>query len=138
VNVANTTYGTDKSGALGFYNVRSELLWRVREMLDPDHDTGAELPPESVAPGLLADLTAFRWTMQGKKVKVESREDVISRLGRSPDKASALVLAAMEVPKRAWLSQRTARDAVIGYDPIAALESARSDGHLDYDPMRGI
>ncbi len=141
VNVAERANGTDKSGALGFFNTRSELIWRLREMLDPDNDTGAELPPETVCPGLLGEITTPRWELSGRKIKVESREDIITRLGHSPDMLSALALAAMEVPKRAWLTKSTLRNEVIGYDPIAALDNARRQGQnesVDYDPMRGV
>jgi hypothetical protein len=55
VNVSNAALGTDKSGMLHFFNLRSQLWWMMREALDPANNTGAALPPN---PRLKADLTA--------------------------------------------------------------------------------
>ncbi|CAJ48020.1 Putative phage terminase large subunit, partial [Bordetella avium 197N] len=114
VNVAEAACGTDKSGRLRFFNRRSELWWRMREALDPIHNTGIALPPD---PRLLADLTAPTWSLSGATLKVASREDIIDKIGRSPDFGSAYVLALMDTPKRA---------------AVEALGQARS--RLDYDP----
>ena len=48
---------------------------------------------------LLADLCAPCWRMQGVEVYVESREDIVKKLGRSPDYASAYCLALLDTPK---------------------------------------
>ncbi|MFJ0504312.1 terminase [Bordetella bronchiseptica] len=114
VNVAEAARGTDKSGRLRFFNLRSELWWRMREALDPTNNTGIALPPDS---RLLADLTAPTWSLSGATLKVASREDIIEKIGRSPDFGSAYVLALMDTPKRA---------------AVEALGQARS--RLDYDP----
>lgn len=135
VNAANATDGTDKSGMLGFFNVRSELWWKMRELLDPANDVGVELPPDQE---LLAELTAPRWTLQGRKIKVESREEVIDRVGRSPDRATAVVMAAMQASKRAWLQALRPQQEVIAYDPIRAMENAQNPEVRDYDPLRGF
>src|SRR6476469_3398066 len=84
INVAERALGTDKSGRLRFGNLRSELWWRMREWLDPDNNTGAMLPDE---PELLAELAAPKWKLQGPIIVVESREQIIERIGRSPDRA---------------------------------------------------
>ncbi|HEV3151304.1 MAG TPA: terminase, partial [Acidobacteriaceae bacterium] len=44
---------------------------------------------------LLSDLTAPRWAMTMQGIKVEPKEDIVKRLGRSPDCADAVVLAAL-------------------------------------------
>lgn len=97
VNVAKESLGKDISGLLEFYNLRSELWWKMREALDPSQNTGISLPND---PRLKADLCAPKWKLQGKKIKVESREDIVSRIGRSPDFASAYILALMDTPKK--------------------------------------
>lgn len=97
INVAESSHATDKSGALTFKNIRSELWWKFREALDPANNTGISLPPD---PGLKTDLTAPKWRLQGSKIVVESREDIVSRIGRSPDKGSAYILALMDTPKK--------------------------------------
>jgi hypothetical protein len=93
VNVSNAALGTDKSGMLHFFNLRSQLWWMMREALDPANNTGAALPPN---PRLKADLTAPKWALQGKTIRVEGREEIVKRIGRSPDYASAYVLALID------------------------------------------
>ncbi len=98
VNVSESSVARDISGRFGFFNLRSELYWKFREMLDPKANNGIALPPDT---RLRADLCAFHWKPQGALIKVESREDIVKRLGRSPDYASAVILAAIEQPKLA-------------------------------------
>ncbi|MFN7609719.1 MAG: terminase [bacterium] len=120
VNVAEAASTTDRSGRLRFANLRSELWWRLRETLDPINDTGIALPPD---PELLADLAAPKWSMQGMRVKVESREDIVERIGRSPDCASAVILAQLDTPKMDVIKrqQRADNSAVLDYDPMAGM-----------------
>lgn len=116
VNVAEKATRMDKTGRLSFFNLRTQLIWTIRELLDPTADTGIALPPD---PELLQELCAFKWTLSGYTVKVSSREDVIELIGRSPDKATAIILASMEVPKVKALQAASQRQAVIDYDPYA-------------------
>jgi hypothetical protein len=88
----------DRSGLLQFFNLRSQLWWKMREALDPAANTGIALPNDS---RLKADLCAPKWKLQGAKVKVESRDEIIARIGRSPDFASAYTLALLQTMKRA-------------------------------------
>jgi hypothetical protein len=96
VNVAEKARAGDASGRLSFKNLRSELWWRMREALDPERNTGIALPP---SPELRADLCAPTFSMSGADIQVASREDIIKRIGRSPDFASAYILALMDTPK---------------------------------------
>ena len=116
VNVAEAAQGTDKSGRLRFKNLRSELLWRMREALGPTANTGIALPPD---PRLLADLTAFTWSLSGATIYVASREEILARIGRSPDFASAYVLALIDTPKRATIEALGQRRRRTEYDPYA-------------------
>lgn len=85
-----------KDGQLSFKNKRSEIIWRFREALDPGQPNGSPiaLPPDQT---LLADLTAPTWETvahrSGMAVKVESKEDVCARLGRSTDRGDAVVMS---------------------------------------------
>jgi hypothetical protein len=117
VNVAEKATATDRSGRLRFANLRTQLWWQMREQLDPENDTGIALPPD---PELLADLCAPKWELRGMQVQVESREDIVKRIGRSPDKASALILAQLETPNRAKIDkgQRSHLQPSIDYDPL--------------------
>jgi hypothetical protein len=102
VNVAEKSLGHDRSGRLSFANLRSELWWRMREWLDPSNNTGAMLPDESE---LLAELTAPKWRLRGPIIEIESRDQIIERIGRSPDRASAYILGLIETPKMAHLDR---------------------------------
>jgi hypothetical protein len=80
----------DRSGQLNFANKRAELWWRMREALEPDGNRQICLPPD---PRLLADLAAPRWKLTPRGIQVELKEDTRKRLGRSPDRGDAVVLA---------------------------------------------
>ena len=116
VNVAESATGTDKSGRLRFKNLRSELVWRMREALDPTNNTGIALPPD---PQLLADLTAYTWELSGSTIYVASREQIMEKIGRSPDYGSAYVLALLDTPKRATVEAMSQRRRRGEYDPYA-------------------
>lgn len=102
INVSEKSNATDISGRLTFFNLRSELWWKFREWLDPANNTGAQLPPSRQ---LLVDLCAPRWSLSGKSIRVESREDIVSRIGRSPDLGSAYIMALIDMPKRSELER---------------------------------
>jgi hypothetical protein len=117
VNVAiPARRANDKSGSLTFFNLRSDLWWGFRELLDPTNDTGIALPPD---PKLLAELCAPRFTLSGKAIKVESREDIVKRLGYSPDRATAVILASIDQPKVAAMRAARSQRDVLDYDPYA-------------------
>ncbi|PSK57969.1 hypothetical protein B0E38_01814 [Streptomyces sp. 111WW2] len=82
-----------REGEFGFGNVRSAAYWKVRELLDPAFGAELALPDDDM---LLADLTTPTWTVTSgvpPKVRVEPKDAVIARLGRSPDKGDAVVMA---------------------------------------------
>lgn len=119
VNVAEAATLPDRSGRLSFRNLRSQLWWKMREALDPQSNLGIALPPDQ---RLLADLTAPTWRMSGTAIAVASRDEILSKIGRSPDLGTAYVLALMDTQKqsdaiRAISRSRSARD----YDPFAGL-----------------
>lgn len=77
-------------------NRRMEAYWQFREALDPDQEGGSPiaLPPD---PELRADLAAARYSRTAKGVlQVEDKEKTKARIGRSPDKADAVVMAYAE------------------------------------------
>ncbi len=76
----------------GFFNVRSEAIWKFREALDPNQEWGSPiaLPPDQV---LLADLTAPTFEIGPHGIKIENKEDIVKRLGRSTDRGDAVVMS---------------------------------------------
>jgi hypothetical protein len=98
VVVSNTANWRDpRFPQMGFANLRAAMMWRVRSLLDPEGgppETRLALPPD---PELLADLTAPRFTMQVNGVKVESKEEIRKRIGRSTDSGDAVALACWRV-----------------------------------------
>lgn len=117
INVAEKSMAPDQSGRLRFYNLRSETWWRMREALDPNNNTGIALPPDT---RLRGDLCAPTWSLSGDTIKVESREDIAKRIGRSPDWASAYVLALMDTPRMSDV-QLVASTRRRDYDPYANI-----------------
>lgn len=111
VNVSEASHGTDHSGRLTFPNIRSELWWKFREALDPSQNTGIALPPDS---RLKADLCAPKWKLQGAKIRVESRDEIVDRIGRSPDFGSAYILALIQTAKKAPAKTRPPNYASLG------------------------
>jgi hypothetical protein len=92
-NGANASSKLSNDGAkLAFHNVRAEAWWRFRECLRPDQPGGSPicLPDD---PQDRADLAAPRWTLGARGVIIESKEDIKTRLGRSPDVGDAIVTA---------------------------------------------
>lgn len=121
VNVAEKAGRTDRSGKLGFANLRSQLWWEMREALDPEANTGICLPPDK---DLFAELCAPRWELHGLAIKVESRDEIVKRVGRSPDRASAVILALMDTPKVPqvrYLDRETQSGTALDYDPYRRL-----------------
>lgn len=83
----------DRSRQFGAFNVRSAAYWHLRELLDPEYEPTIALPPDDL---LLSDLTTPRWEVTAgvpPKIKVETKESVVERLGRSPDRGDAVAAA---------------------------------------------
>lgn len=103
VNGAAAAKGRDKSGMLGFVNLRAENWWRLRDALDPSSGQDLALPPD---PELRADLCAPTWKITARGILVEAKDCgkaqsnernccIKHRIGRSPDKGDSLVYAHM-------------------------------------------
>ncbi len=83
----------------GFANVRSAAYWRFREALNPDRREGSRiaLPDDRQ---LIAQLAAPIYALKksagvgtGGVIELEPKEALVKRLGKSPDKADAVVMA---------------------------------------------
>ncbi|MBL4837745.1 MAG: terminase family protein [Kordiimonadaceae bacterium] len=73
-----------------FINLRAEMYWRLREALHPKSGDGIALPPSQ---RLKAQLAAPRWKLRNQSIQIESKDDIKSRVGGSPDEADAVVIA---------------------------------------------
>lgn len=80
----------DMTGMLGFVNKRAEWYWKLREALDPNTGEDLAIPDDKE---LLQDLCEPKFELTVRGIKVEAKDDVKVRLGRSPDKGDALVYA---------------------------------------------
>jgi hypothetical protein len=109
-NAGASTQVLDASGVIGFVNQRSAIWWYMRERLDPNSpDPPILLPPDDT---LVGDLSApkYKYTSAGK-IQIESKDDIVERLGRSTDDGDAVCMAFAlgSRPKK-----RKARPAVAG------------------------
>lgn len=111
---AGEAYGRTSDRSLGFYNKRAESYWRLREALDPSQPLGSTLMlPDD--PELMADLTSIRidTDITTRGLKLESKKNLIKRIGRSPDKGDAVVMA--------WSAGNKAlRRGIIGASSVTA------------------
>lgn len=92
VNFAAGTDERDATGNLAFVNVRAQAWWRMRELLDPTRSIKVSLPKDN---RLLADLSAPRYRITSRGIQCEDKQEIRRRLGRSPDRGDAVVLAAL-------------------------------------------
>lgn len=90
----------DRSGKFKFRNVRAASYWALREALDPEHGDDLALPDD---PELLADLCAPRFKVTTAGIQVEEKDDIKKRIGRSPNKGDALVIAHWVHGQSGWL-----------------------------------
>lgn len=111
-----------RDGSLGFYNRRSEALWKFREALDPAQDGGSHiaLPPSQL---LLADLTAPTLDMSYNGIKIERKEDVCARLGRSTNEGDSVIMA--------WTHGVKAENIVGGFEALRKRKPQVILGHAN-------
>ena len=96
VNGANKSIERTKDGALGFVNMRAQMVWQMRESLDPANPDPVALPPD---PQLRADLAAYKWELRPGGVFIRSKDEMKKDLGRSPDDGDAVCMANMTTMK---------------------------------------
>jgi hypothetical protein len=118
INVSEKAVGTDMSGRLRFFNQRSELWWRMREALDPANDLGLALPLDKE---LLVELCTPTWELSGLTIKVASRDEIYAKIGRSVDRAVAVILAMIDTPKRPKRTGMRKPGQAREHDPYASL-----------------
>lgn len=93
---ASTARTVDRT--LEFYNKRAEAYWKFREALDPSQEFGSpiSLPPDTA---LKAELAAPLFDLRRNGIILEDKDDIRKRLGRSPNRADAVVMCWSEGDK---------------------------------------
>lgn len=100
-NPAEKSEYRDKSKKLKMRNRRAEMYWRMRDALDPQGGDDIALPPDTE---LLADLCSARYEVSSAGVKVEDKEEIKARIGRSPDIGEAVMMANFNCGLLDWAS----------------------------------
>jgi hypothetical protein len=90
INVGSGSTATSKDGKYSLSNLRAEIWWKFREALDPASGENICLPPIR---RLRQELRSPHYSTVGGKIKVESKDDIRSRIGRSTDAADAILMA---------------------------------------------
>jgi hypothetical protein len=110
---AESTMRRSADKTLKFTNKRSAAYWVFREALDPGQPGGSPIAlPED--PVLMADLTAPTFEPTPNGIKLEPKDKVMERIGRSPDRGDAVVMAWFEGPRETtaaleWADQKQQR-----------------------------
>ncbi len=102
---AEKTARRSREGKHRFPNKRSAAYWLFREALDPDQPGGSPISLPCDDNMLLADLTAVTFEPTPHGVQAEPKKHVLERLGRSPDRGDAVVMAWFEGPKDTMAAQ---------------------------------
>lgn len=120
-NGAGRSVAKSKDGKLGFFNKRAEMIWRLREELDPDQEGGSviALPPGAE---IKADLCAPHWKLTAQGIQIESKDEIRKRLGRSTGKLDVIAMCLTEGQAvitrelhKATRGQHRAPKVVLGY-----------------------
>ncbi len=91
VNVGSSP--TDDEAKEKFYNLRAEVFWNLRTLFKPNREGKSEISiPDDKE--LIQELQAITYKFSSeKKIRIESKDEIKKKIGRSPDKADALSLA---------------------------------------------
>ena len=110
---ASSAKRKSERGNFNFVNMRSYAYWKFREALDPSEYQGSPiaLPEDSL---LISDLAAptFKMTKQG--IRITPKEELVKKLGRSPDRGDAVVMAWFSGPSAKTHIQEWRPDQRIG------------------------
>lgn len=92
VQVVGVNVGEKASRPDRYANLRAELWWEVGRLMSERR--GWDLSSMENADATVAQLLEPQWdTDPTGRIRVEKKEEIIKRLGRSPDNADALLLA---------------------------------------------
>lgn len=90
-NAAAQSNRRDRLGQFIFRNDRAAAWWNFRELLDPSRGSQIALPDDEM---LMQELTAPGYDHYvGGRIKVEEKDEIRKRIGRSTDRADAVIQA---------------------------------------------
>jgi hypothetical protein len=116
-NGATKSLEWSNDGKFRYFNFRAQMVWQLREGLDPNGPEPLTLPPD---PALRADLAAYKWKLTAQGIQVRSKDEMKEELGRSPDKGDAVCMANLRTLKDEQYEEM-ARDRQ-GYDRHSELD----------------
>lgn len=106
-NASAQTPRTDLIGQFKFRNDRAAAWWKFRELLDPSRGSKICIPDDE---RLIEELVAVQYEhLVGGVIKIESKDDIRKRLGRSTDTADAVIQAF-------WVDGLTFNPEPVSYD----------------------
>lgn len=116
-----------------FFNKRAEIWWNMCQWIKQ----GGALPPN--VPGLLKELTSVNYYYQGGKLRIEDKEQIKKRIGKSPDNADALAttfalpdMPAAFSPLGIPMNLGQSTQAPGGYDPYHDRDAKAA--RVEYNP----
>jgi hypothetical protein len=88
-NAGASSSRSDAIGQMRFRNDRAAAWWRFRELLDPSRGSNICLPDDE---RLIEELVAVKYEHHvGGIIKIESKDEIKKRLGRSTDTADSVI-----------------------------------------------
>jgi hypothetical protein len=119
---AESTNRRSIDGKYKFTNKRSAAYWLFREALDPGQPGGSPIALPDV-PKIIADLTAPTFEVTPNGIKLEPKEHVVERIGRSTDYGDAITMAWFEGARWSdsaseWMEQGVAGRRVNRYPSV--------------------
>lgn len=120
---ARTEGRKDMLGQFDFSNDRAAAWWNMRERLDPSRGSQLALPDDEE---LIEELACPKYTIYANgRIKVESKDDIKRRIGRSTDSADSVIQAF-------WFDGPTFTGEFIPYAGADDPWGKRSTGHFRY------
>lgn len=90
VNVAEGPGGLKQEETAKFINKRAQFYWTLRELLDPSNPDAIGIPEDDE---LMEELLATKYKINSSgKIQIIGKDEIKANLGRSPDKADALMI----------------------------------------------
>lgn len=91
----NASARPSRRNAHQFANARAQAYWNLRRLME---EGKIAIPPDD---DLTEELISVRWKVNSAgRVQIEPKEDLRSRLRRSPDKADAMAMAFATLDRR--------------------------------------